>query len=246
MKKLLLLSLCLFTNKSFSQLSGIITYDERVKLNINFQGDAPAGLDLPKEQINKKTLIFTEDASLYFNSVNNTPTEIDQQTEGGMIKIRMDRPDEKSYVDIAGKNVVEERDLMTRKFLVTTDLTLNHWKLTGDQKEVAGYNCQKALLSDGERKVTAWFTNFIPVSSGPGRFAGLPGMILELTINDDITIAAISVEMKAIEKEKIHKPTDGKKVTWEEFNKIREEKMKEMEEENGGSGNGNVIIKIKK
>lgn len=224
----------------------MISYDEKVKLNINFQGEAPAGLDLPKEQINKKTLLFSEVASLYFNSANNTPTEIDQQTEGGMIKIRMDRPDEKSYADITGRQIIEEKDLMTRKFLVTTDLSHYQWKLTGEQKKVGGYDCQQAKLNDGDRKITAWFTTYIPVSSGPGRFAGLPGMILELTINDDITITATSVEMKPIEKDKIQKPTEGKKVTWEEFDKIRAEKIKEMEEENGGSGNGNVIIKIKK
>lgn len=48
----------------------------------------------------------------------------------------------------------------------------------------------------------------------------------------DLEIKATKIELKEVDK--IEKPDNGKKVTEEEFDKIVEEKMKEMEKEYGG------------
>jgi GLPGLI family protein len=109
--------------------------------------------------------------------------------------------------------------------------------MTTEQKKIGGYSCMKAELKDTSRTVVAWFTPQIPVSIGPGGFGQLPGMILEVDIDEgQQVITATVVEMKKLNADKIVKPTKGKEVTREEFEKISEEKMKEMEEEMGGSG----------
>ena len=83
----------------------------------------------------------------------------------------------------------------------------------------------------------AWFTPMIPVPSGPNQYNGLPGMILHMDFDDGIRqITAVDIVLKDLEKDLIVKPTKGKKVSEEEFDKIREEKIKEMEEEFGGRG----------
>jgi GLPGLI family protein len=229
------------------QFSGIILYEEKIKLQLKIEGDAPPEMNmLPKEQTNKKRLIFNADASLYVANGEQTPNEIDQQVDGGgTIRIKMDRPDEKSYCDIKKGLVIEQREFMTRKFLVTSDLSLNNWKLSGQQKMVAGFPCQEATRTEGEKKISAWFAPSIRAASGPGRFAGLPGMVLEVSINNgEVIIIATSVEFTEVDAKTIVSPEEGKKVTWEEFDKIRKEKMKEMGEQNGGDGN--VMIKIRK
>ncbi len=53
------------------------------------------------------------------------------------------------------------------------------WELTGEEKEVLGYLCQGARCTFRGRDFTAWFTDDIPVSDGPWKFCGLPGLILE-------------------------------------------------------------------
>ena len=68
-------------------------------------------------------------------------------------------------------------------------------------------------------------------------------MILKLDRNDgEIIIEAKNVELKKLDKKAIKAPKKGKKVTQEEFEKIRDEKIKEMEAEMGGGGN-RIIIK---
>ena len=47
---------------------------------------------------------------------------------------------------------------------------------------IAGYQCQKATTFFAGRDYEAWFTREIPVSDGPYKFSGLPGLIVK--VND--------------------------------------------------------------
>lgn len=55
-----------------------------------------------------------------------------------------------------------------------------NWMLMDDILTISGYLCQKATLQYGNRHWTAWFTYDIPISDGPYRFAGLPGLIIKM------------------------------------------------------------------
>ena len=83
--------------------------------------------------------------------------------------------------------------------------------------------------------VTAWFTPQIPVSNGPGEYAGLPGLILELSA-DRTTILCSKIVMNPKAAETIKPLEKGKEVTREEFNKIVKEKTEEMRENFRGRG----------
>lgn len=54
------------------------------------------------------------------------------------------------------------------------------WKVEEEWKEIAGYNACKATCSFRGRDYVAWFSPEIPVSDGPWKFQGLPGLILEV------------------------------------------------------------------
>jgi GLPGLI family protein len=95
--------------------------------------------------------------------------------------------------------------------------------------------------------VTAWYTLAIPVGHGPGDYWGLPGLILE--VNDGSTqIVCTKIVMNPKEKSEITEPKKGKVVTQEEYDKILQEKMKEMRERMGNerekSGGGRHMIRI--
>jgi GLPGLI family protein len=77
--------------------------------------------------------------------------------------------------------------------------------------------------------VTAWYTPQIPVGHGPGEYAGLPGLILELNVHRT-TLLCSKIVMNPKAAEKIEAPTKGKKVSREEYNKIVKEKTDEMRE----------------
>ena len=55
------------------------------------------------------------------------------------------------------------------------------WKIEGKDSVIAGYHCQAATTSLRGRRWRAWFTLDIPVSDGPWKLCGLPGLILRAT-----------------------------------------------------------------
>lgn len=83
--------------------------------------------------------------------------------------------------------------------------------------------------------VTAWFTPQIPVGNGPGEYAGLPGLILELNFYRT-TILCSKIVLNPKEADAIDAPTKGKEVSRVEYNKIVKEKTDEMRANFRGRG----------
>ena len=53
------------------------------------------------------------------------------------------------------------------------------WTMGDSTREVLGYTCQQAMADFRGRRWTAWFAMDIPISDGPWKLGGLPGLILE-------------------------------------------------------------------
>ena len=58
-----------------------------------------------------------------------------------------------------------------------------NWQISNETQTIVGYQCQKATCSFRGRNYTAWFAVDIPLSYGPWKFCGLPGLILK--VHDD-------------------------------------------------------------
>lgn len=54
------------------------------------------------------------------------------------------------------------------------------WKIDTAQKKVGNYTCIRATCFFRGRNYVAWFTPEIPLSLGPWKMGGLPGLIVEL------------------------------------------------------------------
>ena len=61
------------------------------------------------------------------------------------------------------------------------DLNQFSWEILPENKLIEGYQAQKATTTFAGRKYIAWFTSEIPISEGPYKFNGLPGLILEIS-----------------------------------------------------------------
>ena len=59
------------------------------------------------------------------------------------------------------------------------------WSLKNETKVFQNMTLQKAETNWGGRKWTAWFAKSIPFNSGPHKFYGLPGLIVELKDDRD-------------------------------------------------------------
>jgi len=91
-----------------------------------------------------------------------------------------------------------------------------------------------------EITVTAWYAPEIPVSQGPEKYWGLPGLILE--VNDGkTTILCSKIVLNPKDKAEIKEPTNGKVVTQKEYDDIvikKTEEMREQFQQNHGNGGG--------
>jgi GLPGLI family protein len=244
-RTVLLLSALLFTIFCGAQenTSGKVVYERVVKLEMKLEGDAAQFANMmPKERKSQKVLYFNPETTLFENDNSVAEEDVNMQSGGANIMIRMNEPENKVFTDLATKEQIEQREFMTRTFLIGGELQ-HQWKLTGNQKMVLEYPCQEAVLETEEDTVFAWFTPVIPVSGGPGNYGGLPGLILAVGAADGKqTTTAVSVDFSPLPEDILKKPDKGKKVSREEFDKIVEEKMKEMGAE--GEGGRNVMIRM--
>lgn len=129
------------------------------------------------------------------------------------------------------KTIFDGISLLGKTYLIHDSIRPVGWKILNDMKEVAGHICMNASLTDTLRKqnIMAWFALDMPVSSGPDRFTGLPGMILEVDINngalimtaDKITVAPLKNELEVPLKIK------GRKIDMAEYNRLIEKQISE-------------------
>jgi len=231
--------------------SGTVKYQETVKVEIHLEG---AGAEfanmIPKERKSNKILYFNQDAALFINDKEAAEDEnMAFEGEGGMVMIKTSEPDNKLFTDLKNKKQIEQREFMTRMFLIEGSMETSPWKLTGNEKSILGYSCQEAVMEKDSIKTVAWFTPGIPVAAGPANYNNLPGLVLEVNYNDGKrVITAVSVEDK-VDVANLVKPKEGKKVTKEEFQTIMDEKMKEMGIERGSAGHAEgatMMIRISK
>lgn len=69
------------------------------------------------------------------------------------------------------------------------------WTLGKEMRTICGYECQKATCHWRGRDYVAWFTQKIPLKSGPWKFGGLPGLIMKIyDTNNLYTWEAVAVE----------------------------------------------------
>jgi GLPGLI family protein len=236
-------------NDPGSPVSGKITYAEKVKIDIRIEGDAAhLAAMLPKERKTEKILSFTPEISL-FEEGNSIDEDMNME-EGGAMRIKMiGSAGNKIFADFKTGSIIEQRDFLNRIFLVEKKLPENSWKVTGNQKIIQGFTCLEATRTDTAGiKTVVWFTPSIATKGGPAGFCNLPGMVLEVDVNNgSTTFVATSIEEIPIKDLKLERPKEGKKVTEEEFQELVAEKMKEMGMEQGGeTGSGarmHIIIK---
>jgi GLPGLI family protein len=77
--------------------------------------------------------------------------------------------------------------------------------------------------------VTAWYTPQIPVSAGPERYWGLPGLILEINAGRT-TMLCTEIIINPEEVVEIKKPSKGKEVSRDEYDVMMKQKSEELRE----------------
>jgi GLPGLI family protein len=259
MKKILLsLTVFTFLSANAQMKQGKVVYERVTQLNINTNSEF-AHL-MPKQRTDNFELLFGNNQSIWQIIPN---AEGDNSTVSGPgFVMRMAGNNDVTYYNFENSKRVDQREMFEREFLVEDSISKLKWKLSDEKKTILNFNATKAVaerigtrnimtMENGEMKrqqvadtsyITAWFTSEIPVPAGPTEYQGqLPGLILELSINNGRTIyKAVEVSPK-VNIASIKEPKGGKKLTAEEYNKERDKLMEEMRRNNPG---GNRTIRI--
>ena len=90
--------------------------------------------------------------------------------------------------------------VMGTHYLITEDITIPEWTMYEDSTiTVLGMECKKATTNFRGRYWEVWYTEDIPISQGPWKLCGLPGMILKANSPKFMLIEAISIKNKNLE-----------------------------------------------
>lgn len=145
-------------------------------------------------------LIFDTNNSVYIhNSINsNIKNEIGESDDVDIKLVRRirDTIGFRVYNNFEDDSISVLDKIDTKRYSFKEDKTIE-WELFDDFKEIGGLNCQLARTMFRGRKFDVWFTSSIPISSGPWKLNGLPGLILEV----EDSLKQVSFKLKSISYE---------------------------------------------
>ncbi len=209
--------------------SGRIEYERKVNQHLNLDDDNEWMLQM-KKQIPK---FVTDVYELFFSS------------DVSVYKMARENPDNKymwggkpSSSDLVVQNYGKrqlsiQRDIFEQTYLLQDSLRNFQWRMTDEKREIAGFDCRKAVTRICDSVyVVAFYTDQIPVSSGPESFGNLPGMILGLAVPRlSITWFATRVELATPSAQSLNPTFKGKKTNWVKYNADLQKAMKDWGKE---------------
>jgi GLPGLI family protein len=223
MKKLLLIAACgmAFSVSAQTQFitSGRVVYEKTLNQHKGIEDQAENNIWMqtmmkayPKIIKDQYELRFDENKSAYKLAKENPdnkyimwgtkPTETD-----GVIQ------------DLQSKTVSTQREVFENTYIIKDSLRNLDWRITDETREIAGFECRKAVTKICDSVyVVAFYTDQIAVSSGPESFGGLPGLILGLAIPRLYTTwFATKLELVDPTPAQLSPTQKGKKVNWDQL-----------------------------
>jgi GLPGLI family protein len=258
------MSMLVISKVSAQDFQGIVTYKSHRKVSIKLDSTkVTSAMEKEMQEMLKKQ--FQKTYQLTFGketSVYKEEESLGAPQAGGSIMISSfdGGGSDVLYKDTKKNEFTNQKETMGKIFLIQDTLLSYNWKLENETKYIGDYTCFKATYtreidvpknnnlsfsvveSDEAPEMvkkaivtTAWYTPQIPVSNGPGKYQGLPGLILE--INDGSqTVICTSIVLNPSDKLEIKAPTKGKKVNQSEYKEMVDKRLKEMQEQNRPTG----------
>lgn len=247
----------LFLSANAQDFQGVATYKTKRKLDIPVDSTKMNAdmykrvTEMLKKQFEKTYVLkFNKEASIY---KEDEVLEAPQTGSGMRMMVLSAGQSDILYKNIKDNRYTSQSEVLGKIFLVKDELEKHDWTLENETKHIGQYTCHKATkkrmipivesqisingdkdlnteINEPEMKevtVTAWYTMEIPVNSGPDRFHGLPGLILEVNDGEE-TMVCSKIVLNPANELTINEPVKGKEINRDDFNKIVEQKMQEQ------------------
>ena len=131
---------------------------------------------LPTFKTGYYTFTFADNKSIY---------KFDHWPEREKLPDYMRKDDEANtwYFDHNSSKMIIQKNIFGSAFNIEDSILKLKWTLTNENRNIAGFNCKKAVSKIFDSVyVFAFYTDEIMISGGPCSINGLPGMIMGLTI----------------------------------------------------------------
>jgi GLPGLI family protein len=179
---LFFITVLIFTTTSKAQQfidKAVIEYEVNTNLKKTMSNDSWDEMmkdNLSDLKISYFTYTFADNKSIYKFDRWSPKTRIPKHEK--------DADEENSwYFDFVTGKMNMQKQIVGTNFVIADSIPNIQWKITNEHREIAGYNCRKAVgkIMD-DVYVFAFYTDDITISGGPCSISGLPGMILGLSI----------------------------------------------------------------
>ncbi|MCG2610918.1 GLPGLI family protein [Flavobacterium sp. SM15] len=150
------------------------------------------------------------------------------------------------YKDFLKNSLYSEERIFTKTFLVADQLNIFSWKIEEDTLTVLKHKCRKATTRFRGREYIAYFAEDIPVAEGPGKFNGLPGLILKVMLVNSTAVfsaEAIELHLDSSIKDNLNPFANQKLTSFKDFKKEYNRKYAELESFSSEQSGGNASIK---
>jgi len=129
------------------------------------------------------------------------------------------------YRDLENNSMLNVLEIMDKEYAIEDSIHCLNWKIRNGMKEIANHICMSAYYYDSlrEKEIEAWFALDMPITIGPEDYCGLPGVILELNMNNGSVVYTATSIIPSAEELPIEKPTIKKRrkiITFEEYQTI--------------------------
>jgi len=132
------------------------------------------------------------------------------------------------FTDIIGHQVchiMNTENIEVRSFcqkskpIIYKDTPCFNWKMGVKEKKIQGVFCKNAHTKFRGRVYEVWFAPSIPVSAGPWKFFGLPGLIMQVTDNfGEVFILIQSLNIEKTSLKIISNTLEGVEMSRTQFN----------------------------
>jgi GLPGLI family protein len=179
---LFLISVFLFSSSSIAQQyvdQAVIEFEVNTNVKKTMSNDSWD--EMMKDNLSDlKTSYFT-----YTFSANKSVFKFDRWSPKTKVpKYQKDADEENMwFFDFTNEKMTMQKQIVGTNFVIADSIPNIEWNITNENREIAGYNCRKAVgKMMNDVYVFAFYTDDITISGGPCSINGLPGMILGLTI----------------------------------------------------------------
>lgn len=231
---------------------GTVYYDQKVNVHRTITDEQMKAM-LPEFRTAKYMLLFSDSVSMY-KTIPEDEAPDPFAGGGGRMVIRMGGASGGDlYKNLSQAKAVQASELGGKNFLIIDSIRQQPWKLGTETKTILGYTCHKATrkimqpvrsvvrmsMSQGgtatndtakappskEVEVVAWYADEIISPVGPESYGQLPGVILQLDVDNGQTVYTATEVKKTVDQKELKEPKKGKVVTRQEYQKLMMDMM---------------------